>query len=71
MKDEAYFVEQAKRSYRAYGEVTDFKNFQGNPMPEWDALPERIQAAWVNAVKQVYRDLQVRDSETGELYVQD
>jgi hypothetical protein len=36
----------AEGLYRAYGEFTDFKNFQGNPMPEWGDLPERIQGAW-------------------------
>lgn len=42
--------EIAKLAYRAYGEVTDFKNFQGNPMPEWEQLTPTIQRAWVAAV---------------------
>lgn len=71
MKDEVYFVERAKSAYHAYGEITDFKNYQGLPMPEWEALTPKIQSAWVAAIKQVYRDLKVRDSETGELFVQD
>lgn len=32
--------------YNVYGSVTEFKNFQGNPMPEWKDLPEKIQLAW-------------------------
>jgi hypothetical protein len=36
-------------AYRAYGSVTDFKNFRGEPMPEWEALPETIQKAWIAA----------------------
>lgn len=36
----------AKEAYERYGSVTDFKNFQGNPMPKWDELPEKIQEAW-------------------------
>lgn len=32
--------------YNVYGSVTDFKNFQGNPMPEWNALPDKIKLAW-------------------------
>lgn len=48
---ERYNVERAKVAYRAYGATTDFKNFQGNPMPEWDALPEKIRTAWVAAAK--------------------
>ena len=35
-----------KDLYIVYGSVTGFKNFQGNPMPEWEALPATIQAAW-------------------------
>ena len=34
-------------AYIAYGRVTNFKNFQGNPMPEFDALPENIREAWI------------------------
>jgi hypothetical protein len=43
----------AQMAYHAYGESTDFKNFQGNPMPIWGALPERIRAAWGCAVRAV------------------
>lgn len=32
--------------YHVYGHVTDFKNFQGNPMPAWDDLPSKIKEAW-------------------------
>lgn len=71
MKDDSFFVEYAKSAYDAYGAVTDHKNYQGLPMPLWDALPERIQAAWLGAVKDVFKKLQVKDSETGELYVED
>jgi hypothetical protein len=35
-----------KDLYQIYGSVTDFKNFQGNPMPEWEALPDKIKLAW-------------------------
>lgn len=43
----------AKQAYHAYGEVTDFKNYQGLPMPEWDALTDTIKAAWQAAVESV------------------
>lgn len=36
----------ARIAYRAYGESTGWKNFQGNKMPEFDDLPGPIQAAW-------------------------
>lgn len=35
-----------KKMYAAYGASTNFKNFQNNPIPEWDALPEGVKAAW-------------------------
>jgi hypothetical protein len=38
-------------AYKAYGGVTDFKNFQGDPMPEWDALPAKIREAWQAAAE--------------------
>ena len=47
---EPFDVALARVAYRGYGETTDFKNFQGNPMPEFDALPEKIRQAWANAV---------------------
>lgn len=42
--------ELAREAYHRYGSVTDFKNFQGNPMPEFDALPDTIKRAWEAAV---------------------
>jgi hypothetical protein len=39
----------AKIAYQAYGETTDFKNYQGLPMPEWNALTETIRKAWIKA----------------------
>lgn len=47
------WLEQAKSAYKAYGASTNFKNYQGLPMPEWDALPEAIQIAWGCVVKAV------------------
>ena len=41
--------ECAREAYNRYGSVTDFKNFRGDPMPAWDALPPKIQEAWVAA----------------------
>jgi hypothetical protein len=40
---------RARLAYTAYGKVTDFKNFQGNPMPAFDELPEKIREAWIAA----------------------
>jgi hypothetical protein len=42
----------AQRAYKAYGAVTEFKNYEGKPMPEWHALPAKIREAWQAAVKE-------------------
>lgn len=41
---------QVREAYIRYGSVTDFKNFKGDPMPEFDQLPVNIQKAWREAV---------------------
>lgn len=48
-------TELASTAYHAYGGVTDHKNYQGLPMPEWSALPSKIQEAWVAATTHVMR----------------
>jgi hypothetical protein len=40
---------RARLAYTAYGRKTDFKNFQGNPMPMFDDLPDHIREAWIAA----------------------
>lgn len=35
-----------KYLYEVYGDMVDFKNFQGNPMPEYEDLPDAIKEAW-------------------------
>lgn len=36
----------ARKAYAAYGASTGNKNFRGDPMPTFDALPDAIKAAW-------------------------
>jgi hypothetical protein len=38
-----------KRGYEAYASSADWKNFQGNKMPEWEELPEAIKTHWIRA----------------------
>lgn len=45
---------RARIAYTAYGSVTGFKNFMGDPMPEFDALPERIREAWTKAAGTIW-----------------
>lgn len=46
-------LDLARAAYQAYGETTDFKNFRGDPMPDWGDLGEAIQAAWIAAATTV------------------
>lgn len=49
MTDSEIQLKKAREAYARYGAVTDFKNYQGNPMPTFDELPAKIQEAWVAA----------------------
>ncbi len=40
----------AQAAYRAYGDSTGWKNYQGLDMPRWEDLGEHIQRAWRAAV---------------------
>lgn len=46
-----------REAYHRYGAVTDFKNFQGNPMPEFDVLPDPIKKAWFEAIQPFDRSM--------------
>lgn len=46
------FQDIAESAYMAYAASTGNKNFRGEPMPEWGALPRPIQIAWEAAVRQ-------------------
>lgn len=50
-------MELARTAYAAYGEATDHQNYQGQPMPEWEALGERIQKAWIAAAGTIALDI--------------
>lgn len=36
-------------AYTTYGKKVGFTAVNGDPMPLWDDLPERIQQAWISA----------------------
>lgn len=38
--------ELGRIAYAAYGATTDYKNYRGEPMPQWDDLPTVIRRAW-------------------------
>lgn len=43
----------ARAAYQMYGKSVDFKNYQGNPMPSWEELPDAIKTAWEAAAEGV------------------
>lgn len=45
---------RARIAYTAYGRVTGFKNFRGEPMPVFDELPETIREAWTKAAGTIW-----------------
>jgi hypothetical protein len=53
----SYYSELARVAYRAYGETTGFKNFRGDPMPDFDSLGDQIQQAWMAAANAVERSV--------------
>ena len=44
-------------AYDAYGKTTDYKNYLGLPMPEWEDLPEAIKKAWWAAANAVIAEV--------------
>lgn len=53
----------ARIAYCNYGRTTDFKNYQGNPMPKWEDLPDKIKNAWRNATKSVWDAVMIVSNE--------
>jgi hypothetical protein len=65
-------------AYLAYGTTTDFKNYQGLPMPKWEDLTEKIREAWENAAASVndgwfghFDERQQKQIRFARLYAQD
>lgn len=46
--------------YKAYGDSADWKNFQGNKMPEWGELPDNIKKHWTEVANYVNELLEQR-----------
>lgn len=45
----------AHLAYTTYGDHRQWKNFAGDPMPSWIALPDEQKRAWIAAVGAVVR----------------
>ena len=46
-------VEAGRIAYNAYGRAVRFRNFQGDPMPDWGSLSDEIQKGWTMAARAV------------------
>lgn len=53
---DAQIEKLARQSYYAYGSVTGFRNYQGLPMPEWEALTDKIHEAWKAAARYAFNE---------------
>ena len=47
------YRELGRIGYDAYGDVADWKNYEGKPMPSWNELPEDIRVKWTAAAKAI------------------
>lgn len=47
------YRELGRVGYNAYGDVADWKNYAGDPMPTWDELPEHIRVKWTASAKAI------------------
>ena len=59
----------ARQAYNAYGKSTDFKNYQGLPMPDFDSLPDSVKCAWVAACERVLELLSVNTRGTPTMHL--
>lgn len=56
-------IKLSRTAYISYGQVTDYKNYQGLPMPAYDDLPDKIKAAWAAAVMVIVAKIRGEDDE--------
>jgi len=54
--------ELGKVGYRTYGDMVGQRDYQGDPMPTWEALPHQQKRAWIEAALEIGR---VLTDETG------
>lgn len=51
-------TELAQVAYHGYGSSVDFKAYNGEAMPSWDELPDRIKRGWRGAVVELLAEYQ-------------
>jgi hypothetical protein len=47
-------VGAARRAYTTYARTVDWTAVNGDPLPQWDNVSEKIQEAWIRAVATVF-----------------
>lgn len=57
-KYEEELAQLASVAYKNYGKVADFKNFKGDPLPEWENLTQKTQEAWKGVVLSLSKEFQ-------------
>lgn len=69
MKDDTFFMDYAHSAYTEWARVTNSYDYFDQPITKWEDLSDGSRQAWVAAIKNVFLKLNVRDAETGELFV--
>lgn len=58
-------------AYKTYGDTVGWKNFMGNPMPQWEDLTGPIKSGWceaAQAVKEKFKDNSIGYCQECRLY---
>lgn len=61
------YVDLAQKAYEDYAEYTNWKNYQGLTMPQWEDLPEGVKNAWMNAAAAVTEMVLEKPEEAKEM----
>ena len=54
---EAVLDELGRTAFEAYAHNTEWRSVHGEPLPNWDDVPDRVQTAWRAAARGILRDL--------------
>ena len=47
------YNELGRIGFNAYSEKADWKNYEGNPIPQWPDLPQHIRDKWAVATEAI------------------
>jgi hypothetical protein len=63
MYDTEWAYRLGRIGYDAYGEVAEWKNYEGKPMPKWDELPQHIRDKWAAAASAIRHECLGRETQ--------